>query len=80
MKEKEKFPHENFPFRLQYKEEKNTKICWFQCEDHLNKYLERSKLNPKDYKIETNGVEIVGKGTRRKSTQKRSNRRQSSNS
>jgi hypothetical protein len=67
-----------FPFRLEHKEDKNTKICWFQSEDHANKYIARAKLKKSDYKLEAKDVAIVGKGTGRKGTQKRSSRRQSS--
>lgn len=73
----DKFPYETFPYRLDIKKE--NRVCWFSCEDHLNKLIEREKLNPKEYEISTNGMEIVGKGNRRKGTQKRSNRRSSSN-
>lgn len=75
---KPKFPYSMFPFRLEHKDGKDNKICWFQSEDHANKYITRAKLKPKEYTLESNNVEIVGKGTRRKGTQKRSSRRQSS--
>ena len=38
------FPHDQFPYRLEYKDGKENKICWFQCVDHLNKHLERYHL------------------------------------
>lgn len=72
------FPYSNFPIKLVHAEGKNKKTCWFQSQNHLDKYLERSKLKPKDYEVFTNNVEIVGKSTRRKSTPKKSSRRQSS--
>jgi len=72
------FPYEMFPIKLVHVEGKYKKTCWFQCENHLQKYLDRSKLSPKDYEIKTNNVEIVGKGNRRKSTQKRPSSRSSS--
>lgn len=68
--QKPKFPHSMFPFRLEHKDGNENKICWFQTEDHVNKYVTRSKLKPKDYKLESNNVEIVGQGTRRKSNKK----------
>ena len=67
-KKTDKFPWEMFPIRLDIKTEK--RVCWFQCEDHLNKLLEREKLKPKDYNITTNGVALVGKKPRRKSRKK----------
>ena len=73
--DKPKFPYATFPYRLEHKEDKNTKICWFQSEDHANKYIARNKLKSSEYKLEGNDVAIMGKGTGRKSTQKRSSRR-----
>ena len=48
----EKFPFESFPIRLEYKDGKDSRICWFQCEEHLQKHLERYKLKKKDVTIE----------------------------
>ena len=31
----DKFPWEMFPIRLDIKKEK--RVCWFECEDHMNK-------------------------------------------
>jgi hypothetical protein len=50
-KVKEEFPHSGFPYRLEHKEGKDNKICFFQCEAHMKKYLEKTKLKKKDYKI-----------------------------
>ena len=54
----DKFPWESMPFRLDIMKEK--RICWFECEEHLNKIIIREKLTPKDYVISTNGVKLVG--------------------
>ncbi len=45
------FPHvETFPWFLENRKEDNKK-CWFQCEDHVIKYVTRYNLYPiKDYK------------------------------
>lgn len=49
------FPYETFPWRLEVnKDHHNVKgialtVCHFQCEEHLQKYIERYKLKPKDY-------------------------------
>jgi hypothetical protein len=51
-----KFPYETFPYRLEHKEEKGKKICWFQHESHATKYIERHKLNKKDYTLECSFV------------------------
>ena len=74
------FPYENFPIKLVHKDGKDKKTCWFQCEAHFQKYIDRHKLVSKDYEVSTNNVEIMGKSTRRKSAQKRSSSRSSSNS
>ena len=52
-----KFPYETFPWRLEVNKDcHNVKgialtVCHFQCEEHLQKYLDRYKLKPKDYKV-----------------------------
>jgi len=46
------FPYETFPIRLEFGEKKNTTICHFQCEEHLQKYLERYKLDKRTIKID----------------------------
>ena len=51
--DKEKFPYSKFPIRLEHKDAKEKRICWFECEEHLNKYLKRHNLKKKDIKIET---------------------------
>jgi hypothetical protein len=47
-----KFPYETFPYRLDLKEGKNKRTCWFSHESHVHKYIERHKLNKKDYVAE----------------------------
>jgi hypothetical protein len=51
-----KFPYETFPYRLEHKEGTGKKICWFQHESHATKYIERHKLNKKDYTLECSFV------------------------
>lgn len=42
------FPYEKFPIRLEHDDnQKGRMTCFFQCEEHLEKYLERGKLNRK---------------------------------
>jgi hypothetical protein len=77
MSETSLFPYEKFPIRLDIKSQ--NRVCWFECEHHLNKLIEREGLKPKDYELHTNNLEIVGKGTRRKGTQKGSRSRSSRN-
>ena len=51
------FPYLTFPWRLEVnKDHHNVKgialtVCHFECEEHLQKYLDRYKLKPKDYKV-----------------------------
>ena len=51
------FPYVTFPWRLEVnKDHHNVKgialtVCHFECEEHLQKYLDRYKLKPKDYKV-----------------------------
>jgi hypothetical protein len=46
------FPYETFPIRLEFGEKKQTTICWFECQEHLDKYLNRHKLDKKTIKID----------------------------
>ena len=51
------FPYETFPWRLEVnKDYHNIKgialtVCHFECEEHLQKYIDRYKLKAKDYKV-----------------------------
>ena len=51
------FPYVTFPWRLEVnKDHHNVKgialtVCHFECEEHLQKYLDRYKLRPKDYQV-----------------------------
>ena len=51
------FPYQTFPWRLEVnKDYHNVKgialtVCHFECEEHLQKYLDRYKLKPKDYQV-----------------------------
>jgi len=51
------FPYESFPWRLEVnKDHHNIRgialtVCHFECEEHLQKYLDRYKLKSKDYKV-----------------------------
>jgi hypothetical protein len=48
----ELFPYDKFGFRLEFGDGKNPTICWFECQEHLDKYLERYKLDTKKTKID----------------------------
>ena len=51
------FPYQTFPWRLEvYTDCHNVKgialtVCHFECEEHLQKYLDIYKLRPRDYKV-----------------------------
>ena len=46
------FPYQNFPYRLQFGEKKDITVCWFECEEHLQKYLTRYKLDKRTIKVD----------------------------
>lgn len=52
-----RFPYETFPWRLEVNKDcHNVKgialtVCHFECEEHLQKYLDRYRLKPKDYQV-----------------------------
>ena len=46
------FPYENHPYRLEFGEGKNLTICWFECEENLQKHITRYKLKPKEIKVQ----------------------------
>ena len=48
----ELFPYENHPYRLEFGEKKNSTVCFFSCNEHLQKYLERYKLDKRTIKLD----------------------------
>lgn len=44
LNKKERFPWETFPVFLEFMDGDDIRRCWFQCNEHLDKYLERYKL------------------------------------
>ena len=48
----ELFPYDKFGFRLEFGDKKNPTICWFECQEHLDKYLERYKMDMRTIKID----------------------------
>ena len=53
LSKKEMFPFESFPFRLEYTDGKEHRVCHFQCEAHRVKHIERYKLPKGTYFIDT---------------------------
>ena len=47
----EEFPYDQFPWKLVYKDGKETKKCYFECEAHRKKYIDRYKLKKKNIKL-----------------------------
>lgn len=73
------FPYETFPWRLEVnKDHHNVKgialtVCHFECEEHLQKYLDRYKLKPKDYKVSNrDGKSLKSSQKHKKNVSKRS--------
>ena len=72
------FPYETFPWRLEVnKDHHNVKgialtVCHFECEEHLQKYLDKYRLKPKDYQVSNRD------GKSLKSSQKHKTKLQSS--
>lgn len=57
----EEFPYKMFPIKLTHKEGKDKKTCWFQCSAHLDTYIKKNNLKPKDYEVKSNSIELVKK-------------------
>ena len=62
----ELFPYETFPIRIEFGEKKNTTICHFQCQEHLDKYLERYKLDKRTIKLDYRDGEPVVRSKKHK--------------
>jgi len=62
----ELFPYETFPIRLEFGEKKNTTVSYFQCEEHLQKYLERYKLDKRTIKLDYRDGEPTKSSEKRK--------------
>lgn len=60
------FPYEKFIFRLEYKEGKIPKICYFECQEHLDKYVSRYNLKKKEIKIDIKEEPKKSRGRKKK--------------
>jgi hypothetical protein len=47
----EKFPYSTFSFRLDLKEGKENRVCWFECQAHVDKFIKKHNLKKKDYTL-----------------------------
>jgi hypothetical protein len=75
------FPYAMFPWRLEVNKDcHNVKgialtVCHFECEEHLQKYLDRYKLKPKDYQVlNRDGKSLKSSKKHKKDISKRSGR------
>lgn len=48
----EKFPYSNFIYRLELKEGKENRVCWFECQEHVNRFLKQHNLKKKQYTLD----------------------------
>jgi hypothetical protein len=71
-----KFPYDNFPIRLEHSDNEDKKTCWFECQEHLDKYITRYKLKPKEFTVEYKNESDRPKVTRKKSTKPKSDRKE----
>jgi hypothetical protein len=70
----ELFPFPGFLYRLDYTDNGIPKLCWFECEDHLTKHINRYKLTKKTHraKVQTpRGVKLTKDPLATKPTRKR---------
>jgi hypothetical protein len=74
----ELFPYEKFGFRLEFGEKKNITVCWFECQEHLDKYLERYKLDKRTIKIDYRDGEPVKSGKKQQNSVEQRTRNTSS--
>lgn len=49
----EMHPYLSFPYRLEYQDGTETRICHFECEEHRTKHIQRYKLRKGSYFIDT---------------------------
>ena len=62
----ELFPYENHPYRLEFGEKKEKTVCFFSCEEHLQKYLNRYKLDKRTLNIDYRDGEPTDTSKKRK--------------
>ena len=72
------FPYEKFPIRLQFGEKKEVTVCWFECDEHLQKYLTRYKLDKRTIKVDYRNGEPVKSNKKHKNSVEQGTRKTSS--
>ena len=48
----EMHPFPTFPYRLEYQDGKDTRVCHFECEEHRDKHIKRYGLRKNQYFID----------------------------
>ena len=48
----EMHPFPTFPYRLEYQDGNDTRVCHFECEEHRDKHIKRYKLRKGKYFID----------------------------
>ena len=48
----EMHPFPTFPYRLEYKDGNDIRVCHFECEEHRDKHIQRYKLRKNQYFID----------------------------
>ena len=48
----EMHPFLTFPYRLEYQDGKDTRVCHFECEEHRDKHIKRYGLRKNQYFID----------------------------
>ena len=51
--------HESFPLTLLHKKDKEKKVCYFQCKEHMDSYMKRNKLASKDVTIQPTVPKVI---------------------
>ena len=80
------FPHQTFPWRLEVnKDHHNVKgialtVCHFECEEHLQKYIDRYKLKSRDYKVSNRDGKSLKSSKKHKANVQSSTRKSSDGS
>ena len=80
------FPYETFPWRLEVNKDcHNVKgialtVCHFECEEHLQKYLDRYKLRPRDYKVSNRDGKSLKSSKKHKANVQQTTRKSSNGS
>jgi hypothetical protein len=48
---KEEFPYDTFPWKLEYMDGKDNRLCFFENEYYRQKHINRYNLNKKEIKL-----------------------------